>query len=115
MQTLGEDTQAKNPTELLRDQVVLLNEVKQSLLEIQKLQHQVLEGLKELYRVSHSIWERQKEQAQVNVTDVHMSLGAMVEFMIKWAIAAIPAVIVLSIVAAVLLSVLSFFINLIGS
>ena len=114
MPTSDKDIQAKNPTELLRDQVMLLSEVKQSLLEIQKMQHQTHEGLKDLYRVTHGIWERQKEQAQVNVTDIHMSLGAMIEFMIKWAIAVIPAAIFLSIVAAVLVFLLSIFVNLIG-
>ena len=34
----------------------------------------------------------------VIVTDIQMSFGSMVEFMVKWAIASIPALIILSIV-----------------
>jgi hypothetical protein len=36
-------------------------------------------------------------QSEVSIVDVHMPFGSMVVFMIKWAIAAIPALIILAI------------------
>lgn len=43
-----------------------------------------------------------REIQPVVVTDVRMSFGAMVNFMVKWAIASIPAVLILSILFGVL-------------
>ena len=40
--------------------------------------------------------------AQVIVTDIHMPFGSMVRFMVKWAIASIPAVIILFIIGAII-------------
>lgn len=42
----------------------------------------------------------------VVVRDVQMGFGSMVVFMVKWAIAAIPAAIILTLVSAVLFSIL---------
>lgn len=44
---------------------------------------------------------------QVVVTDIKMPFMSMVVFMVKWAIAAIPAMIILAVIAAVLFGVLS--------
>ena len=41
----------------------------------------------------------------VIVRDIHMSFGAMVAFMIKWAIAAIPAMLILGVAAAIVAAV----------
>jgi hypothetical protein len=38
---------------------------------------------------------------RVIVTDISMPLGSMVEFMVKWAIASIPAMIILAVIGAV--------------
>ena len=38
----------------------------------------------------------QHEKQEVVVTDIRMSFGSMVMFMIKWTVAAIPAVLILS-------------------
>ena len=43
---------------------------------------------------------------QVIVTDIRMSFWSMVIFMIKWAIAAIPAFLILAIVVGVLSAIL---------
>jgi hypothetical protein len=40
--------------------------------------------------------------ARVIVTDLHMPFGSMVGFMVKWAIASIPAVIILFIIGAII-------------
>ena len=42
---------------------------------------------------------------RVIVTDIQMSFGSMVVFMVKWAIAVIPAAIILSLVGFILLGV----------
>ncbi|MDQ6981213.1 MAG: hypothetical protein Q9M46_07020 [Ghiorsea sp.] len=47
------------------------------------------------------------EKNEVVVTDIQMSFGSMVVFMIKWAIAAIPALIILSVIAAIATGILS--------
>ena len=43
----------------------------------------------------------QQEKQEVVVTDIRMSFGSMVVFMIKWTIAAIPAVLILSLLVGV--------------
>ena len=54
------------------------------------------------------------ESQNVVITDVKMEFTSMVEFMVKWAIASIPAFIILCIIAAVMISMfmaLGFFIK----
>jgi len=36
-----------------------------------------------------------RSPAEVVVTDIHMSFGSMVTFMVKWALASIPALLIL--------------------
>ncbi len=43
----------------------------------------------------------------VVVTDIHMSFGSMVLFMVKWALAAIPALLILMVFAAIAARLLS--------
>jgi hypothetical protein len=43
--------------------------------------------------------------APVRITDIRMPFGSMVIFMVKWAIAAIPAIIILTIVGVLLSAV----------
>ncbi len=43
---------------------------------------------------------------RVVVTDIHMSFGSMVVFIVKWAIAAIPAMVILFFVGAMLAAAL---------
>ena len=47
------------------------------------------------------------ENTQVVVTDIRMPFWSMVIFMIKWAIAAIPAFIMLAILGAIVTALLS--------
>jgi hypothetical protein len=44
--------------------------------------------------------------AQVTIVDVNMTIGDMMVFMIKWAIAAIPAAIVLAVLFALVVGIL---------
>lgn len=43
--------------------------------------------------------EREEVQ-RVNITDIRMSFGSMVVFMVKWAIASVPAVLILLILGS---------------
>ncbi|MDQ7002438.1 MAG: hypothetical protein Q9N02_07090 [Ghiorsea sp.] len=47
------------------------------------------------------------EKNEVVVTDIQMSFGSMVIFMIKWAIAAIPALIILSILGVMMTGIMA--------
>jgi len=47
------------------------------------------------------------EKHEVVVTDIQMTFGSMVIFMIKWAIATIPAAIILFIVGTILMGILA--------
>ncbi len=50
-----------------------------------------------------------EERQKVIITDIHMPFMSMVAFMVKWAIAAIPAFIILWALSAVLWRVFSGF------
>ncbi|HKJ68909.1 MAG TPA: hypothetical protein VKA68_13195 [bacterium] len=52
--------------------------------------------------------EREKIQ-QIRIVDIRMSFISMVVFMVKWALAAIPAFIILAIIWSVVVSLLSGF------
>jgi len=55
------------------------------------------------------------ETTHVTVTDIQMPFGSMVIFMIKWAIASIPAAIILFLLGAVLVGIFGgFFGGLLG-
>jgi hypothetical protein len=47
------------------------------------------------------------EPSPVRIVDVRMPFGSMVVFMVKWAIAAIPAIIILAIISAVVVGIFS--------
>ena len=42
------------------------------------------------------------ESNHVVVTDIHMSFGSMVIFMVKWVLASIPALIILAVIGALI-------------
>ena len=52
-----------------------------------------------------------KKRNYVTIEDIHMPFGSMVEFMIKWAIASIPAMIILFLLGFLISAILgiSFF------
>jgi hypothetical protein len=47
-----------------------------------------------------------REINEIVVTDIRMSFSSMVVFMVKWAIATIPALIILTVVGSILLGIL---------
>ncbi|MEJ2699187.1 MAG: hypothetical protein P8Z70_05955 [Desulfuromonadales bacterium] len=51
------------------------------------------------------------EPNHVVVTDIKMSFFSMVIFMVKWVIASIPAIIILSIIGAIVMGILNFFLG----
>jgi hypothetical protein len=48
------------------------------------------------------------ELNSVVVTDIKMPFGSMVVFMVKWAIATIPAIIILTVIGSLIFGVLSW-------
>ncbi len=48
-----------------------------------------------------------KDYNEVVVTNVKMPFGSMVVFMVKWAIATIPALIILSLAGSIIIGILS--------
>jgi hypothetical protein len=48
------------------------------------------------------------ELNSVVVTDIKMPFGSMVVFMVKWAIATIPAIIILTVIGSIIFGVLSW-------
>lgn len=79
----------KEPAELLRDQVILLNAIQQSLVLLQRGQIKIQSVLEELS-------DLQSQEADVRVRDVDMSFSSMVVLIIKWALAMIPAALILA-------------------
>jgi hypothetical protein len=56
----------------------------------------------------------QQPMQRVVVTDVNMTFGSMVLFMVKWAIASIPAMILLAGIGALVTAVLFAFLAALG-
>lgn len=48
---------------------------------------------------------------EVVITDIKMPFWSMVTFMVKWAIAAIPAIIILAFIGAITMAILSGFMS----
>jgi hypothetical protein len=48
-----------------------------------------------------------KDYSEVVVTDIKMPFGSMVLFMVKWAIATIPALVLLSVIGSIIFGILS--------
>lgn len=50
--------------------------------------------------------EPKEAATRVTVVDINMPFGSMVGFMVKWAIAAIPAIVILFVIGVVLFGIL---------
>ena len=60
-------------------------------------------------KVQKKLWRSIMGSREINeivVTDIRMSFSSMVVFMVKWAIATIPALIILTVVGSILLGIL---------
>jgi hypothetical protein len=82
-------------TELLQEQVRLTKEVTLSLKQLLKLQQRADERLEDLKPLTDEILDIETEPTDVNVADINMSFWSMVRFMVTWAIASIPAFIII--------------------
>jgi hypothetical protein len=76
------DIETKNPTDLLRYQVMLLDEVNGLLLELQQQQAQTNRAIAELYRTMSA-----HRQSQVRVVDVKMPFSSVFSLAMKWMLA----------------------------
>ena len=56
----------------------------------------------------------QQPPMRVVVTDVDMKFGTMIVFMIKWAIAAIPATLILSLIGGVIMAIMFVILGALG-
>ena len=99
-----QDVQSKNPTELLQEQVLLLRQVSASLDNLQDMQSQTLESLAGLSALNQ---RPAAEAMDVYVSNINMPFWAMVGFIIKWSIAAIPAGILMLIIGVLVWAVLA--------
>ena len=51
--------------------------------------------------------DKDHNSLNVSIVDIDMPFMSMVSFMVKWAIAAIPAVVILSLIATIAMSILA--------
>ncbi len=84
-----------DPKELLREQVFLLRQVRQSLEEIKEFQQKSNEELS----LMTTAYQTRSERSRVKISNIDIPIGSLIVFMLKWAVAGVP---VLLIVAAVL-------------
>jgi hypothetical protein len=82
----------KAPDDLLRDQVILLGAIQQSLAQVQRQQLHLQLTVQQLA-------EARDDESEVCVTDVEMPFLSMVVLIIKWGLAMIPAVMILATLA----------------
>jgi FixJ family two-component response regulator len=88
-----EELPNKDPVDLLRDQVILLSAIQQSLAQMQRQQAHLIQAVDQLS-------EAREEETEVCVTDVEMPFLSMVVLIIKWGLAMIPAAVILTTLAA---------------
>ncbi len=93
-----------NPTELLKEQVKLLRIINSNLEYLHTSQKQAEINLRNLQEMGASILRNRDAPRMVNVSDVNMQFSSMIFFMIKWAIASIPAAIILGIATLIILA-----------
>lgn len=91
-----EELPNKDPVDLLRDQVILLSAIQQNLYQIQRQQARTMQLVQQL-AAAH------EEETEVCVTDVEMPFLSMVVLIIKWALAMIPAAVILTALGALLI------------
>lgn len=89
----------KELPELVRDQLILLNAIHQSLVHLQRGQIRLQASLDE-------IAELQTEEAPVRVTDADLPFTSMVVLIIKWTLATVPAALILASLAALIVYLL---------
>ena len=97
------DLEAMSPTELLREQTRLLGEINILIIQVQMAQERVYSHVAYLPQLMEEIRSR---GIASTVTDVEMRLDSMVAFMVKWAIASMPAAAILAALAALVIFVL---------
>lgn len=95
------DLESMNPTELLREQTRLLQEISILIIDVQLEQQRAYTqaaNLTEFVEAIHTGGIRS------SVSDVDLPISSMMQLMVKWVIAAIPVAIVLGFLAGLLSS-----------
>lgn len=109
--------QSMNPTELLREQVQLLADLNRNLEELIHQQEKNTEVItvaaKKVLQQMQTPPTKQSQidtnQLSVTITDIPMTISKMANFMVKWAIAAIPAAIALAVLGTLVMISLAIF------
>jgi len=94
-----------NPTELLQEQVKILRNINIDLEKIYISQIQTEKKVSILPEFSAGMLKNRGVPMSVYVSDVDMQFKTMITFMIKWAIASVPAGIILGIIVILLLAI----------
>lgn len=78
------------------------------LLEMIQEQNHILSDIREQLRAVQSYQVNRSTANEVNVADIKMKFGSMVEFMLKWIFASIPAGIILLVIWFAFMLILTF-------
>lgn len=100
----------KDPSNLMREQVILLRDVKQALFDLQQSQTKANE---ELELLATSLQTR-SDRSRVKISNVDIPLGSMIVFMLKWIVASIPVLLIVAAIGAALGGVVWYILSYLG-
>lgn len=103
----GTPDQSRAPSDLLAGGSQAISQLAAALVELAEAQKATDQKLAQLVAANQEIAALQRAEANrppvanqaVTVTDVNMSFGSMVVFMVKWVIASVPAAIAVALIA----------------
>lgn len=101
---------SKEPADLLREQVILLRDVKQALVDLHQTQSRVNE---ELELLTTSLQTR-SDRSRVKISNVDIPIGSMIVFMLKWILAGIPVLLIVAAVGTALGGVVWYVLDYLG-
>lgn len=100
----------KDPANLMREQVILLRDVKQALLDLHQTQTRVNE---ELELLANSLQTR-SDRSRVKISNVDIPIGSLIVFMLKWILAGIPVLLIVAAVGSALGGIVWYILSYLG-
>gem|GEM_PF-3970600 len=88
----------REPADMLREQVLLLREIKQAMLDLQQAQTKTNEELSLLT----TAMQTRSDRSRVKISNVDIPVGSLIVFMLKWALASVPVLIIIGLVGTAL-------------
>jgi len=88
----------REPADKLREQVLLLREIKQAMLDLQQAQTKTNEELSLLT----TAMQTRSDRSRVKISNVDIPVGSLIVFMLKWALASVPVLIIIGLVGTAL-------------